>query len=358
MKYLAVLLFLIKISIINAQDRKLTNYFPSNTSDDWSKTTLKAEGWNTNLKDTLYQFLEKENTRAFIVLKDGKILIEEYWGKNYRGDDFDKHSYWYWASAGKTLTACLVGIAQEQGLLNIENSTSQYLGSWTSMPKTQEKSIKIKHQLTMTTGFDYNVKDKNCTAPECLKYKAMPEEQWYYHNAPYTLLRQVLETASSQDINQYTKEHLASKIGMTGLWRKTKDHNNLYLSTPRSAAKFGLLILNKGIWDNQFIMKDKTYFEDMTTSSQSLNPSYGYLWWLNGKSEIILPTMTRTIQQGLVPSAPQDMISALGKNGQIIDVVPSKNLVIVRMGEQPCQGLIPIIFHRKYWNILKQMMPD
>ena len=351
-------MYLLRISVIKSQETASTAYFPPHNSEDWAMTNLETEGWKTHLEDRLYQFLKKENTRSFIVLKDGKILIEKYWGKNFRGQDFDKNSYWYWASAGKTLTATLFGIAQAQGLLNLEDSTRKYIGTWTSMSKIQEKDIKIKHQLTMTTGLDYTVHNKNCIKPKCLTFKAKPGEQWYYHNAPYTLLRQVLEAASGQNFNRFTKEQLASKIGMTGLWRKTKDDNNLYLSTARSAARFGLLILNRGIWKEQAILKDQKYFREMTTSSQRLNPSYGYMWWLNGKGKVILPTMTDAIQQNFVPSAPQDMISALGKNGQIIDVVPSKNLVIVRMGEKPNEGMSPLIFHRKFWNMLKEMMPD
>ncbi|MGX1025151.1 serine hydrolase domain-containing protein [Psychroflexus sp. MBR-150] len=358
MKYLMYLLFLISISTINGQEIKSSIYFPPNNSDDWTKTNFEAERWKVNLKDSLSNFLKQGNTRAFIVLKDGKILIEKYWGKNLRGRDFDKGSYWYWASAGKTLTACLVGIAQEQGFLNIENSTNQYLGSWTSMPKKQEDAIKIKHQLTMTTGLDYTVKNKNCIKPKCLTYKAKPGEQWYYHNAPYTLLSQVIENATGQKFNQFTRRHLASKIGMKGRWISFKENINLYLSTPRSAARLGLLILNQGVWNNQIILKDKTYFENMTTSSQTLNPSYGYLWWLNGKDKVILPTMSSSIQQSLVPSAPEDMISALGKNGQIIDVVPSKKLVIVRMGKKPDDGMLSLNFHEKFWNILNEMMPN
>jgi CubicO group peptidase (beta-lactamase class C family) len=339
-----------------SQNKKL--YFPPVNSSEWKTTNLKSEGWNHNLQDSLYNLLKQENTRAFIVLKDGKILMEQYWGKNFRGRDFNKNSYWYWASAGKTLTAFLVGIAQEQNLLDIENSTSQYLGRWTTMPKEKEDAITIKHQLTMTTGLDYSIKNQNCTKPECLMYKAEPGKQWYYHNAPYTLLRNVIEQTSDKNYNTYSRQNLTSKIGMKGMWRQTKENNNLYFSTPRSAARFGLLILNKGDWDGKQVLVDKEYFKQMTSTSQNINPSYGYLWWLNGKGKLILPTMTQAINQDFVPKAPKDMISALGKNGQIIDVVPSKNLVVVRMGEKPNADMIPVIFHRKYWQILEQMMPD
>ena len=82
-------------------------YFPPNNEDTWATTSLQEIGWCQQKVDTLLDYLENQNTEAFIILKDGKIVIEEYFGT------FGKDSLWDWASAGKTLTACLTGIAQE-----------------------------------------------------------------------------------------------------------------------------------------------------------------------------------------------------------------------------------------------------
>lgn len=92
----------------------------------------------------------------------------------------------------------------------------------------------------------------------------------------------------------------------------------------------------------------------MTDTSQDLNPSYGYLWWLNGKDEAKIPGFEKSFKQSLVPGAPKDMFCALGKNGQILDIVPSKNLIIVRMGENPNVYSNMIKLHRELWDkILK-----
>lgn len=88
----------------------------------------------------MYNFLEQKNSKAFILLKDGKIVLEKYFGA------FTQDSIWYWASAGKTLTALLTGIAQEEGYLLITDSTSKYLGSgWTSEPPQKERLITVWH---------------------------------------------------------------------------------------------------------------------------------------------------------------------------------------------------------------------
>jgi len=173
-------------------------YFPPIVGDSWDTIDPISLGWDTSAINTLFTFLDQKNTKAFIVLKDGKIVLEKYFGT------FTKDSNWYWASAGKTLTSSLVGIAQEEGLLSIYDKTSKYLGNgWTSCPKEKEDLITIQHQLTMTTGLDYEVEDQYCTNPDCLKYKADAGTHWYYHNDPYTLLEKVIVNASGKDYNTF-----------------------------------------------------------------------------------------------------------------------------------------------------------
>lgn len=87
---------------------------------------MESLGWCRDKVAPLYSFLETRNSKAFIVLKDGKIVIEKYFGK------FTKDSLWYWASAGKTLTSFAVGLGQEDGYLKITDTSSKYLGKgWT-----------------------------------------------------------------------------------------------------------------------------------------------------------------------------------------------------------------------------------
>ncbi len=135
---------------------------------------------------------------------------------------------------------------------------------------------------------------------------------------------------------------------MDGRWIYQRD-NNVYWSTARDAARFGLLMLNKGKWSDNQIMTDQDYYNAMTTSSQSLNPSYGYCTWLNGKSSIVLPGLPISFKIPLSENAPSDLFAAMGKNGQFIDVVPSNNIVVIRMGEAPDNSLVPRAFHDEMW---------
>lgn len=224
-------------------------YFPPINSEIWESQTPESLNWNTNNLNNFYSFLIENNTRALIVLKDGKIILEKYWGTNILNtSNSTKNTNWYWASAGKTITSFLVGMAQEKGLININSKTSTYLGNnWTDLSIEKENLISVKHQLTMTTGLDFTVNNKDCTEPSCLSYKSEPGTQWFYHNAPYTLLENVISNASNKTYNQFTYENLKNLIGMNGAWNKG-EFNSVYWSTARDAARFGLLILNKGNW--------------------------------------------------------------------------------------------------------------
>lgn len=333
-------------------------YFPPTNSTDWETSTPEEQGWDETELNNLYTYLQEQNTRAFIILKDGKIVVEKYWGSNLLGTaDFDANAKWYWASAGKTLTAFLTGIAQQKGLLNIDDKTSDYLGTgWSSEPLDKENLITIRHQLTMTTGLDYTVDDLDCTDPQCLQYKADAGTQWYYHNAAYSLIENVISNASGESYNQFTDDEIEAVTGMSGSWIQTGE-NNVYYSTARDATRFGLLLLNKGSWGETEVLSDDDYFTAMTNTSQNLNLSYGYLTWLNGKSSIIFPGIAVPVNYSIAPSGPDDMFAAMGKNGQFIDVIPSANMVIVRMGEAPDDSLVPFQLHFKMWEKIAAAIP-
>lgn len=342
-----VLLFAFSLNL-KAQDL----YFPPTTGDTWETSTFTELGWCEENLPALCTYLEDKNTKAFIVLKDGKIAIEKYFGT------FEEDSLWYWASAGKTLTAMLVGIAQEEGHLNIEDKTSDYLGTgWTSLPLAQENNISIWNQLTMTSGLNDEDVDVFCTDPECLIYEAEPGERWAYHNGPYTLLDEVVTEATGTSLNVYNTLKIKNKTGMDGIFLPV-GYNNVYFSKARSFARYGLLMLNNGSWEDESVLGDATYYNEQITTSQDLNKSYGYLWWLNGKESFMLPGAQTVFDGELIPNAPADMYSALGKNGQYINIVPSQNLVMIRIGNSPdgIEALVPTIFNNTIWDLMNAVM--
>ena len=330
----------------------LDTYFPPITrTDEWDTISMETLGWNENQVDNLYTYLEDNNTDAFIILKDGRIVIEKYFG------DFTQDDNHAWNSAGKNLTSMLTGIAQQEEFLSITEPTSNYLGEgWSSLTMDQELSITIENQLTMTTGLDYNVEDAFCTDPECLIYLNDINTTWYYHNAPYTLLDDVIANATKTDFNSYFSEKIKEPIGMQGLFIKV-GYNNVFFSSARSMARFGILNLNQGTWDGTLILTDTAYFNSMTNSSQDLNPSYGYLYWLNGKSSYRVPGSDIEFTGSLIPNAPADLYAGLGKNDQKLYMVPSLDLVVVRMGGASTEILLgPSGFDNELWGLINEII--
>lgn len=355
MKNLSICWILAIFFLVSCKKSQLSElslpYFPPLNSNQWETVAPTALGWSLSGLDSLRKFLQQRRTKAFIILKNGRIAVEWYF------DRFTADSVWYWASAGKTLTALLVGIAQQEGLLKITDRTAEYLGrGWTSLPPEKENLITIRHQLTMTTGLDEDVPDSDCTLKSCLVYKADAGTRWAYHNAPYTLLEQVVETAARTEYNNFFRRAVGNRIGMNGRWVNI-GFNNVFFSDARSMARFGLLLLHRGKWDGTALLKDQNYFNEMVSSSQNFNPAYGYLTWLNGKNAYMLPGIKTTFSGPIMPNAPADLFAALGKNDQKIYVVPSEQLVIIRMGEM-AGGVRAALsgFDNELWGYLRRAM--
>lgn len=297
-------------------------YFPPIGSSIWETKTINDLGWNQSQVQPLLDYLESKNTKGFIILQNGKIVLENYFNGHTSTDS------WQWNSAGKTLTATVTGIAQQEGLLNINNKVSDYLGTgWTSESINKENLINSRHLLTMTSG----INDENdlITIPN-MTYLADAGTRWSYHNV-FQKLMDVVASASGQTYENYFNSKLKNKIGMDGFWNNGIIFK-IYHSNTRSMARFGLLALNKGKWDNEQIINE-TYFNESISTSQNINPSYGYLWWLNGKSSYMVPGSQTQYNGFLIPNAPSEMYAAMGASDQRIYVIPSKKIVIVRMGE-------------------------
>lgn len=329
-KWSFLLVALLSLAACNKEDEttptptspNTSMYFPSIAGTEWETTPAAQLGWEANAITDLKSYLSLKNTRSFMILVNGRIVLEEY---------FNGHTpttNWEWNSAGKTLVATTTGIAQQENLLSIHNRASDYLGTgWTNMPLEKENLITVRHLLTMTSGID---DDPQLVIKSNLKYVADAGTRWAYGNV-FQKLTDVVADASGKDFETYFTQKLKSRIGMDGYWNFGTIYT-IYHSTTRSMARFGLLALNKGKWNNERIINE-TFFNEMITSSQSINPSYGYLCWLNGKSKYMIPGSQTVYSNSLVPNAPADMYAAMGAKDQRIYVIPGKNMVIVRMGE-------------------------
>ena len=120
MKYLPLLVFAMLFIACEKSDDIPQNptepfYYPPTTGSAWETKSLASLGWNQSAVQPLKEYLTDKHTKSFMILVNGRIVMEEY---------FNGHTAattWQWNSAGKTLVATTTGIAQQEGLLNINN---------------------------------------------------------------------------------------------------------------------------------------------------------------------------------------------------------------------------------------------
>jgi CubicO group peptidase (beta-lactamase class C family) len=124
-----------------------------------------------------------------------------------------------------------------------------------------------------------------------------------------------------------------------------------FATTARDLARFGLLILAGGQWNRETVISDREYLRDALRPSQKLNPSYGYLWWLNGQPEVARGAGER-VKGPLIPTAPADLVAALGAVDRKLYVVPSLDLVVTRLGNSAGPA-----FQDEFWKLLMQAAP-
>ncbi|MBM3953566.1 MAG: serine hydrolase domain-containing protein [Planctomycetota bacterium] len=290
------------------------------TADEtWETASPEALGWDRAALDEACDFVRDTHGKSFLILKDGRIVVERHWTAAGPA-----HAQ-YVMSTGKSITAFLVGVARAEGKLTLGQPVSEIIGpGWSRATPTQEREIRVEHLLTMTSGLDAR-----------LAYEAPPGAVWRYNTPAYQQLHPLLEKAVGTSVDAFSARVLFEPLGM----KHSRFRSHSFVMTAREMARFGLLILARGTWNDRSVIEDRAYFAAMLAPSQRLNRAYGYLWWLNGQESFRTVGPPRAAVRGaLVPDAPADMVSANGKGGQRISVAPGAGLVVVRLGENPAAG--------------------
>lgn len=325
--------------------------YPSFDGKYWDTSTPSSHNFCQEKIHSLFNFLAQDNTKAFILLIDGKIVIEKYFGS------FKRDSSRSWGTASQSLAGFLAGIADSEDLLSVNDQISTYLGNnWASGSDGAKSSIRLINLLNMTSGLSKESRNSECISLGCMNLDNTPGREWLYHSANFPLLVKVLEKATKQTINKYLFDRLRASIGLSGSF--TKDNQKVrFSSNARSMAKFGLLLLNKGNWNGNKILNNPDFFEQMTSPSQSFNPSFGYFTWLNNPDGY-LTSQSPTLNKGLInKAAPKDMYAIIGNEGNAINMVPSRRLVWIRLSAKKSSANIEneIKINNQIWEKLNEL---
>ena len=316
---------------------------------------------NNSENPDLFEYLIQNNTSSFLVSEKGEIVIEKEFKiqknlkpRSYMFFNLLRHGFIEGrsqedvASIQKSVVSTLIGIAQQKRLIDINESVTTYIGKWTQLPQEKESLIKVRNLLTMTSGLDVD-----------FNFDAEPGLKWLYNSRAYSQLIYILEQTSGLTINELSSEWLFDELQMNEtFWKErkkgvmgfSKDSAKYGLvTTAKDLLKFGEFILNGGEVGTNHVISDINFFDDTFLKSQNMNEAYGYLWWLNNSKTHM--TWEKELSSGnLFPHAPEETILALGLGSRFLAIVPSQELVLVRLGSFPDD----INFNNNLWKYLQK----
>ena len=269
-------------------------------------------------------------TAAVLVVKNGRIAAERY------RDGFGRHQGYRTWSTAKSITATLIGIAVEQGLLDVKAPAP--VPEW-QYPGDPRAAITLEHLMWMSSGLWSEGSNTNAlyfggqdvvSAATTTPLEAEPGTRWQYANNDTLLLLRALKAVLDDDTRylRFPYEELFEPLGMHHTWMET-DHLGHFIgssqvyTTARDLARLGLLYLNGGTWDGRRLLPEG-WTDFVSTPAPSRPPQqgelgYGAQFWLLDQ----------------IPGVPEGTYSSMGNKGQYVTVVPGHDLVIVRTGVDP-----------------------
>lgn len=312
--------------------------------DGWQRADPAEMGFDPARLDELATLAQQAGSNCLVVARQGRLVGEWYWN----GTDAATTQEVF--SATKSYASTLIGIAQDEGLLDIDDPASRYIEAWAGTPSAE---VTIANLLRNDSGrqhdpaVDYRqlpVSQDMDSLAVGLGQAAPPGTTWAYNNAAIQTLDAVLRAATGVSTADYAEDKLLGPIGMRDSVLTTDAAGNTRLfmglrSSCEDMARFGHLFLQGGRWDDTQVVPEAWVEEATGGPSQDLNQAYGYLWWLNHRGTVLSPLGATTGDQGgggaetqLVPGAPEDMYFALGLGSQIIAIDPTSETVVVRLG--------------------------
>lgn len=284
----------------------------------------------------LLTYLRQQNSTGFVVIQDGRVLMNEGWNAPANDAVFGNFVYGQAsngalledvASQQKSFVAVLVAIAIDKGLIDVNAPVSTYLGNgWSTATRQQEEAIRVIDILTMSSGLD-----------ESFGYEAAPGTTFFYNTPVYAITKDILIRASGQPIDAITRDWLTAPLGMNDTaWRQRPSalasvgNATGLVTTPQDVARFGLMVLSGGLASDGTRVVSEAQLNALFERSVT-NPAYGRLWWLNG-SDFVMRGQSVRSGGPLIAAAPADLVAALGAFDRKLYVVPSRKLVVVRTG--------------------------
>ena len=321
---------------------------PEPSSQPWPLGDLDARGSfpevDTAMLDAALDAAmsrDDQNTRALVVVYRGKIIGERY------AEGFTRDTPQISWSQGKSITSALVGVLAEQGEITLDEPApvSEWQGG-----RDRRRNIRVRDLLNMSSGLDFknyglgrtdswsasnehfriyfdgiNVFEHVINQP----YEIEPGSEFRYRNSdPLTLgriVRQVVE-ARGDNYLRFPQEALFDRIGARHFVLETDAWGNFIMTgydygSAWDWVRFGLLHLWDGVFEGDRVLAEGWVEFVSAPAPGDASRGYGGLFWLN--------------RGGAMDRVPDDAFWPSGFMGQMTVVIPSADMVVVRLGPSP-----------------------
>ena len=284
-------------------------------------------------------------TRAVVVVHNGRILAERY------APGFTQATPLLGWSMTKSVINALTGILVRHKKLEVGDHAA--VPEW-QQPGDPRRNITLDHLLRMTSGLefeeDYRHPLKDVTlmllaAPDMAGYAARkplvaePGSRWYYSSGNTNIIARLLRGAvggSEADYLAFPRRMLFDRIGMRSAVIEpdasgTFVGSSFMYATARDWARLGLLYLQDGLWQGERVLPAGWVRYSRTPTPAAPRGMYGAHFWLR-----VRPGFRGS--EGGAPALPADAFHAIGHEGQFVTIIPSRNLVVVRLGLTRLRG--------------------
>ena len=304
------------------------HFLPSENGEAVSSVLSQAVPTNTQRSptETIDEFLKRNGTVAFLVLKNDILLFERY----YHG--YDHSSICTSFSTVKSFVSAMVGIALHERLLHgLDDPITKYLPE---LKATHWSEISLRHLVSMSSGLKYSQNGFFPWNDEPRVYysldlrelarnarrEELPAIHFHYNNYNLILLGMILERVTGSHVSNYLQEKLWKPLGMEFPASWSLDSQKSGMEKMESGlnaraidfAKFGRLYLHHGNWNGKQIIPESWIVESTTVEPDAKWANYKYLWW--------------------IPRSGKGRFMAVGNLGQFIYVAPDKDCIILRFG--------------------------
>ncbi|MEL7123870.1 MAG: serine hydrolase [Bacteroidota bacterium] len=327
-------------------------YKVPNPVDNFIETaSLKEVGINTSMFD----FMPKMNSgkydhiHSIIVTKNSKLIFEEYfhaYNREYLHDI---------KSSFKSISSLLLGkTIMQSERINVENPILNYYPEYEISDK-EKKGISIHHALTMSTGLQLEDEDEmQWSNNDWVAYKLSlpmehrPGEKYEYSSGGMNLLTGVIQKSTEKYLPLFFYEEVLLPMGIQRFQMRTSPKGRAYLPgdfylRPIDLAKFGILVLNDGKWNNQQIIASdwiNISTQPHIKGSWPKNSDYGYLWRLLERK---------------VGGKKMKTIEAWGNGGQFLIIIPEVEMTITFTGGN--YNLFPEMEEKPFEILEKYILP-